>query len=211
LVWTPPQIQPPHFRDLLNSHDEVFHREGFDNVDDNVDVVDLSANETNVEGVDYTPDTNYVHPTDCDPLDGSSSTMVPPPSLSQQRPNPLGGIGTPNDTPLYGVTPPLRGSTVLLSDSSHSIAKRKIANTTIRRKSSGGVTALVEVAKASGEAIATQMKGMATMTKEVEVSKLEVQLKLFSEQIIYQRERDMRIYEQSLLATENARLAILKQ
>jgi hypothetical protein len=27
----------------------------------------------------------------------------------------------------------------------------------------------------------------------------------------YQRERDMRIYEQSLLAAENARLAILKQ
>jgi hypothetical protein len=206
-----PQIQPPHLRDLLNPHDEVFQREGFDNVDDNVDVVDLSANETNVEGVDCTPNTNHVHPTDCDPLDGSPSTMVPPPSLSQQRLNPLGGIGTPNGTPLYRVTPPLRGSTVLLSDSSHSIAKRKIANTAIRRKTSGGVTALVEVAKASGEAIATQMAGMATMTKEAEANKLEVQLKLFSEQMTYQRERDMRIYEQSLLAAENARLAILKQ
>jgi hypothetical protein len=198
-----PQIQPPHLRDLLNPHDEVFQREGFDNVDDNVEVVDLSANETNVEGVDCTPNINHVHPTDCDPLDGPPSTTVPPPSLSRQ--------GIPNGTPLYGVTPPLRGSTVLLSDSSHSITKRKIANTAIRRKSSGGVTALVEVAKASGEAIATQMKGMATMTKETEANKLDVQLKLFSEQMTYQRERDMRIYEQSLLAAENARLVILKQ
>jgi hypothetical protein len=173
--------------------------------------VDLSANETNVEGVDCTPNINHVHPTDCDPLDGSPSTTVPPPSLSRQGSNPLGGIGIPNGTPLYGVTPPLRGSTVLLSDSSHSIAKRKIANTVIRRKSSEGVTALVEVAKASGKTIATQMKEMTTMTKEVEASKLEVQLKLFSKQMIYQRERDMRIYEQSLLAAENARLAILKQ
>jgi hypothetical protein len=206
-----PQIQPPHLRDLLNPHDEVFQREGFDNVDDNIEVVDLSANETNGEGVDCTPNINYVHPTDCTPLDGSPTTTVPAPSMSRQGPNHLGGIGVTNGTPLYGVTPPLRGSTVLLSDSSHSIAKRKIANTAIRRKSSRGVSALVEVAKASGEAIATQMKGMASMTKEAESNKLEVQLKLFSEQMTYQRERDMRVYEQSLLAAENARLAILKQ
>jgi hypothetical protein len=211
LVWAPAPNPIPHLRDLLNPHDEVFQREDFDNVDDNVEVVDISANETNVEGVDCTPNINHVHPTDCNPLDESTSSTVPPPSLSRQGPNPLDGIGVFNDTSLYGVIPPLRGSTVLLSDFSHSIAKRKIANTAIKRKSSGGVTALVEVAKASREAIATQIKGMATMTKEAETNKLEVQLKLFSEQMTYQRERDMRIYEQSSLATENARLVILKQ
>jgi hypothetical protein len=79
------------------------------------------------------------------------------------------------------VTPPLRRGTFLLSDSSHSITKKIIANTAIRRKSSGGISALMEVAKASGEAIATQMKGMTLITKEAESNKLEVQLKLFSE------------------------------
>ena len=131
--------------------------------------------------------------------------------MSRQGPIPLGGVGVPNGTPLYGGTPPQRGSTVLLSDSSHSITKRKIANTAIRRKTSGGVSTLVEVAKSSSDAIATQMKELASVTKESESNKLEVQLRLFSEQMAYQRERDMRVYEQSLLAADNARLAILKQ
>jgi hypothetical protein len=58
-----PQIQPLHLRDLLNPHDEVFQRGDFDNVDDNVEIVDFNVNETNVEGVDCTPNINHVHPT----------------------------------------------------------------------------------------------------------------------------------------------------
>jgi hypothetical protein len=98
-----------------------------------------------------------------------------------------------------------------LFDSSHSITKRKIANTAIRKKSSGGVSTLVEVAKAFREAIATEMKEMTSVTKETKSNKVEMQLRLFSEQMTYQRERDMRVYEQNLLAADNARLAILKQ
>ena len=213
-----PQIQPPHVRDLLNPHNEVFQRGDFDSVEDNVEVVDLSVNETNIEGLDGTSNIDHVKkiidgrdpPTDCDPLEEFSIRPIPPPSLFRQGPNPLGGIGFPNGIPLYGVTPPLR-STNLLSDSSHSITKRKIANTVIRRKSSGGVSALVEVANALGEAIAIEIKEMISVTKETESNKLEVQLRLFSEQMAYQRERDMHIYEQSLLTADNARLAILKQ
>ena len=78
----------------------------------------------------------------------------------------LGGVGVPNGTPLYGVTPPPKGSTVFLSDSSHFTTKQKIANTAIRRKSSGGVLALVEVAKSFGEAIAIQVKEMSSVTKK---------------------------------------------
>ena len=211
-----PQIQPPHVRDLLNPHDKVFQRGDFDGVDGVVEVVDLSVNEGSMERLDDTPNVKNViegrdPPTNCDPLDGSPFRTVPPPSLSRQGPNPLGGIGVSNSAPLYGGIPHLRGSTVLLSDSSHSITKRKLANTAIRRKSSVGVSQLVEVAKASGEAIATEMKEMASVTKITESNKLEVQLRLFSEQMAYQRERDMRVYEQSLLAADNARLANLKQ
>ena len=214
-----PQIHPPHTRDLLNPHDEVFSRGDFDTFEDDVEVVDLSVNDPSIEGIDGRSNIEYVKkviegrdpPTDCDPLEESPTRLVPPPSMSRQGPNPLVGLGVPNGTPFHGVTPPPRGSTVLLSDSSHSITKRKIANTAIRRKSSAGVSALVEVAKSSSEAIANQMKELASVTKETESNKLEVQLRLFSEQMAYQRERDMRIYEQSLLAADNARLAILKQ
>ena len=142
-------------------------------------------------------------------MEESPIRLVPPPLLSHQRPNPLGGVGLPNGTP--NDTPPPRGSTVLLSDSSHSITKRKIATMAIRRKSSAGVSALVDVTKSSSEAIASQIAEMTSVTKETESNKLEVQLRLFSEKMAYQRERDMRIYEQSLLAADNARLAILKQ
>ena len=150
-------------------------------------------------------------PTDCDPLDGSPIRPKPPSLLSRQGLNSLGGVGIQNGTPLYGETLHPIWSTVLLSDSSHSITKRRIVNTAIRRKSTGGVSALLEVAKSSGEAIATTMREMTSVTKETESNKLEVQLRLFSEQMAYQRERDMRVYEQSLLAADNACLAILKQ
>lgn len=55
------------------------------------------------------------------------------------------------------------------------------------------------------------MKEMASVTKETESNNLEVQFRLFSEQMAYQRERDMRIYEQNLMAADNVRLAIIKQ
>ena len=213
-----PQIQPPHVRDLLSPHDEVFPRGDFDSVDDGNEVVDLSVNEPSIDVFDGISNIDLVKkvvdgrdpPINCDPLEGSPIRLVPPRSLSRQGPNPLGGVGVPNGTHSHGLTP-RRGSTVLLSDSSHSFTKRKIATTAIRRKSSAGVSALVEVAKSSSESIVTQIAEMASVTKETESNKLEVQLRLFSEQMAYQRERDMRIYEQSLLAADNARLAILKQ
>ena len=109
-------------------------------------------------------------------MEGSPIRLVPSPSLFRQEPIPTGGVGVPNATLFYGVTPPPRGNIVILSDSSHCITRRKIANTIIRRKSSGGVSALVEVAKSSSEASATQMKELAWVTKETESNKLEVQL-----------------------------------
>ena len=126
---------------MLNPHDDVLSRGEFDNVEDNVEVVDLSINEPSIEGLDGTPNIDHVKkivdgrdpPTECDPLDGSSIRPVPPSLLSRQGLNPLGGVIVPNGTPLYGVIPP-KGNIVILSDSSHSITKRKIANTAIKRK-----------------------------------------------------------------------------
>jgi hypothetical protein len=100
---------------------------------------------------------------------------------------------------------------VVLSDSNNSFSKRKTGNTRIRQKSLGNQSAIVEVTKASTEALANQLKAMVSTTKETESKKLKVQLKLFAEHMAYQRARDMRIYEQGLLTVENARLAIIKQ
>lgn len=52
---------------------------------------------------------------------------------------------------------------------------------------------------------------MAKASHDLERSKIEVELKLFSEQMDYQRERDRRLYENARLADMNAKLAIEKQ
>jgi hypothetical protein len=59
--------------------------------------------------------------------------------------------------------------------------------------------------------MAMQMRDMAAVSRELERSKIEVQLKLFSEQMEYQREKDRRLYESAMMANENARVAIMKQ
>jgi len=59
--------------------------------------------------------------------------------------------------------------------------------------------------------MAGQMREMADASRDLERSKIDMQLKLFSEQMQYQREKDRRLHESSCIANENARLAIEKQ
>jgi hypothetical protein len=81
----------------------------------------------------------------------------------------------------------------------------------VRRKTLSAYNMIVEATKVSGKVMAIQMRDMATASCDLERSKIEVQLKLFLEQMEYQRKKDRRLYENSLIANENARLAILKQ
>jgi hypothetical protein len=84
--WCRPQIQPIYVRDLLNLHGEVFQREDSDSVENDLEVVDLSVNETNIEGLDGTSNIDHIKrfidgrdiPTDCDPLDESLIRPVRP-------------------------------------------------------------------------------------------------------------------------------------
>jgi len=55
------------------------------------------------------------------------------------------------------------------------------------------------------------MQDIVDATLKLEKSKIDVQLKLFSEQMEYQREKDCHIYKSNMLVNENVRLAILKQ
>jgi len=55
------------------------------------------------------------------------------------------------------------------------------------------------------------MREMAEANRDLERSKIEVQLKLFSEQMLFQQEKDHRLHESSRIANDNAKLAIEKQ
>jgi hypothetical protein len=54
--------------------------------------------------------------------------------------------------------------------------------------------------------MAMQMRDMAAASRDLEKNKIDVQLKLFLEQMEYQREKDRRLYETSVIANENAPL-----
>ena len=214
-----PQIQPPHVRDLLNPEDTVFQHVHEDSEEDEIEVVDLSADgknfEVNVTNEDIEDSQRVVDnlssphsPVVCG---GSPIRPIHIRSDSRQGLPTQGRVTTSTTSPLQEGIPNGKGNTVILSDSNNSFSKRKTDNTGIRRKSLGNQSAVVEVTKASTEALTNQLKAMVSATKETESKKLEVQLKLFAEHMAYQRERDMRIYEQGLLTPENARLAIIKQ
>ena len=55
------------------------------------------------------------------------------------------------------------------------------------------------------------MQDIADASRDLKRSKIEVQLKLFTEQMSYQWEKDRRLYENAAIANDNARLSILKQ
>jgi hypothetical protein len=183
-----PQIQPPHVRDLLALDDGNFRREqqhaGFDDE----------------QHADNEPETD-------DPIEASESDRV-----GSQIPVPIGGnTAVSNLRPASrlpaGVTPFVLST----SDTSEFCKKIRPGNTGIHRKNVLGHNVIAEAIRASGEVMGSQMRDMAEFSRELERNKIEVQLKLFTEQMAYQREKDRRLYENAVIANENARLAILKQ
>jgi hypothetical protein len=69
---------------------------------------------------------------------------------------------------------------------------------------------MTDVARHAREAMVEQLKEMREVSKTIEKEKLEVQLRLFTEQMSFLREKDTRLNENAKAAQENARLAIEK-
>jgi hypothetical protein len=182
------QIQPPQVRDLLAPDDSNFRRE------------QQHAGSDDDDHAENEPHTD-------DPMDASESDPVActfPVTAGSSAPptGPCPGTRLP-----LGVTPYFLSTSETLEFSN----KRRPCNTAVRRKSMSGHNIIAEATKASGEVMASQMRDMAESSRELERNKIEVQLKLFTEQMAYQREKDRRLYENVVIANENARLAILKQ
>ena len=118
---------------------------------------------------------------------------------------------TPDSRPRLGLPPRITPQVINSSDTSSFSLKRRPGNTDVRRKSISGHTLVADATKATGDLMTEQMKDIAECSRNLERSKIEVQLKLFNEQMEYQRQKDHRLYVNSLVANENARLSILKQ
>lgn len=189
-----PTIQPPHTRDTLSPHDGNFEGgtsspvrppltgsgdRAFDSFDD--DDMDSDGAAMHVEEIMSSPQS---------------------PAVNSRRPASSGRVFTtaarnasPARRPVVpaGVTP----VTITSSDTSDCALHPRPGNTAVRRTSMSGHSLIAEATRATGDALATQMKEMATVTHALERSKLDVQERFHSEHMQYQMKRDQRLHEQA--------------
>jgi hypothetical protein len=121
--------------------------------------------------------------------------MPSTPTFSRQaNPSPQGnpGGGAPptggmSASPWPGFTIPPGVATHILSssDTSECGGRRRPGSTGVQRKSMSGHNLIADATRASGDVMASQMLDMAEASCELERSKIEVQLKLFMEQMAY--------------------------
>lgn len=191
-------MQPPHVRDTLAPNDSNYRRPQLDT-------------ELNAEEVDSEPDMEDQEAVDT--TEGSSPPQSPrrTPTTPAVIPAFTDTTGSPSSRPSTRLPPGVTPHVISSSDTSQYAMNRRPGNTGVRRKSLSGHTVIADATKATGALMAARMEDIANASRDLERSKIEVQLKLFTEQMEYQREKDRRMYENAQIANENARLAILKQ
>jgi hypothetical protein len=101
---------------------------------------------------------------------------------------------------MHAGTSPATVHVISSSETSGSAPTRKSGSTCIKQKNLSAHHMLAEAAKSSREFLAQEMKAMAEANCELESMKIDVQLKLFTEQMDYQREKDQRLYENARIA-----------
>ena len=197
-----PQMRPPHVRDLLSPNDRNYQaqdgeQEGQeDNSEEEAeDPMDFATQQTPEASEETAPPRSP-------PLTSRTPSRGPAASMSGR---------TPSSQPFAGVPAGINPQVISSSGTSSYSLKCRPGNTAVRRKSLSGHTVIAEATKATGAVMAQHMHEIAQSSRELERSKIEVQLKLFSETMAYQRDKDLRNYEMTLAANENARLSIMKQ
>lgn len=195
-----PLINPPHVRDLLAANDGNYreqHQQNQHTEEDNSE--EESHDPVDPATADVTDSTPPRSPVTSSSIRGA----VPPPSLSGRTPI----SRAPKPAFPANITPQIISS----SDTASYSLGRRPGNTAVRKKNVSGHTVIAEATKATGLVMAKQMEDIAESSRALERSKIDVQLKLFSEQMAYQREKDRRLYDNAVAANETARLSIIKQ
>ena len=197
-----PQIQPPHVRDLLASNDRNYQPRDSDEPHGEEDGSEPET-EDPMDMADG-PEANG----DSTPQRSPQMTACRVEGTSRSTANPT---TNPSSRPLRGVPAGVILHVISSSDTSQYLTRQRAGNTGVRWKSMSSHNMIAEATKATGVVMAQHMQDIAESSRDLERSKIEVQLKLFSEKMSYQREKDRRLYENAVIANENARLSILKQ
>ena len=168
------QITPLHIRDVLRPNDANYrphdteHNDGNHNHDDTDDTMDLLGTDSN----------GGMTPPQSPPMAASTPSLRLAPAF----------VGTPVSRPLRGVSTGITPVVISSSDTCENIVKRRGGNTAVRRKNLTGHSVIAEATKATGLIMAQHMQDIAESSRDLERSKIDVKLKLFSKQMLYQRE-----------------------
>jgi hypothetical protein len=219
-----PQIQLPHIRDLLAPHDAnhpgvhaLQHSDDEGNGESQPEIDNPATVELSDSQPLPSPAQGHLHPLQPPTMGGEGDPQRPSPSPVRASTTPTqispGGFAW---GPSLGRSPfrPSSAQVPVYISSNDALefnSRQRPGNTGVRRKSLSSHNIIADATKENGEVMAMQMRDMAAASRELERSKIEVQLKLFSKQIEYQQEKDRRLYESTMMANENAHLAIMKQ
>jgi hypothetical protein len=143
------------------------------------------------------------------PLSNSGPAGTPPRSkqadgiASNMSPAPAAGPTVSRGSP---ITVPI----INLGDASSLGSRRRFGSTGQKRKSSALHNTMTNVAKKARESMVQQLRDMSEVSKSTEKEKLQVQIRLFSEQMTFLQENYNRLHENAKAAQRNAELAIQK-
>jgi hypothetical protein len=212
-----PQIQPPHTRDLLvpqdGNHAGVHNHGPSDDEGSGTSQPETEeASIANLSQSHEAPSSPHsCHAPSFQQEVGQQVQSARATSSTAMRTPQGSGFGLPSRRLPIGLAQAQAPKYISSTDASDYSTRRRLGNTGQRRKSISGHNVIAEATKASGDIMATLMKDMAAASSDLERSKIEVQLKLFSEQMAYQWEKHRRLYENAVAANENAKLSIMKQ
>lgn len=195
---------PPHICDLLAPNDGNYRRLQVEG--------DQHANEGNIKP-DLEDAFDIFQREQFDATEGSPPprSLHRTPATTLAVPRYTDTTGSPSSRPYTRLPPGITPHVISSSDTSHFAVHRRGGSTSVRRKSMSRHGVIAEATNATGALMATQMQEITNASRNLENSKIEVQLKLFAEQIEYQRKKDRRQYENTVIANDNARLAIVTQ
>ena len=203
MVWCLAPNPTPHVRDLLSSNDRNYQVHESRQED-----VDQDQSEPEMEDAMDMPMQDLPNGTeDSSPL-SSPQRMF---SMPSRQAAPSTSTGTPSSRPKRGLPLGVTPQVISSSETSQCARKGRAKSTIVQYKNLSGHNVIAEATKATGIVMAQHMQDIAESSRDLKRSKIEVQLKLFTEKMCYQQEKDRRLHENALMANENTRLSILKQ
>ena len=186
-------MQPPHVQDLLSLVDNNFNSI---QIDQQQGGEEADSDPEGHNPVDNNKGANLLPSNSRSPISSPSQSNRPISSANwsnkevRQSPAMSGASDSLLPTPFMVVLSVPIPVVISSFDTNENAQQQRVGNTIVRQKHVSGHTVIVDATKATGAIMASQMKDIAHASLEFEKSKIEVQMKLFFDQMTYRRDKD---------------------